>query len=126
MQEKESFPEISMHITRGFLVVPIQGELYDSTLSKIQTRILKKVTQKGVKGIVMDVSGANLIDVFLGKTILSTVRMASLLGAKTVLTGIKPETIVSLMDFDFEFEGIPKAITLEEGFKTLEMILKQE
>ena len=50
--------------------------------------------------------------------------MTSLLGAKTIITGLQPGVVASLIDLDFEPGDVPTAINLEEGFRILEPILK--
>lgn len=126
MEEKAAISDVAMHIIRGCLVVPIQVELYDETIFRIQTAILERVNETGVKGMIIDLSGVGIIDAFLYQKIFNTVRMASMLGATTVLTGIKPEVVASLIDFDIEFKDILTARTLEEGFLVVEPIILPE
>lgn len=126
MEEKAAISDVAMHIIRGCLVVPIQVELYDETIFRIQTAILERVNETGVKGMIIDLSGVGIIDAFLCQKIFNTVRMASMLGATTVLTGIKPEVVASLIDFDIEFKDILTARTLEEGFLVVEPIILPE
>ncbi len=117
-----------MYITRGCLVVPIQVELYDEVVLQIQAAILERVKETGVKGVIIDVSGVDIMDSFIAKTISDTARMASMLGATTVLTGLKPGVAASLIDLDFELTDIQTAISIEEGFGILEpvVLLKEE
>lgn len=123
MEEKAALSKVTMHITRGCLVVLIQVELYDKVLLQIQGDILERVKETGVKGVIIDVSGVDVIDSFIAQTISDTARMASMLGATTVLTGLKPGVVASLIDLDFEPKGIQTAITLEEGFRILEPVV---
>ncbi len=76
--------------------------------------------------MIIDLSGVGIIDAFLCQKIFDTARMASMLGATTVLTGIKPEVVASLIDFDIEFKDILTARTLEEGFHVVEPIILPE
>ena len=126
MEEKDSLSSVVMHITRGCLVVPIQTELYDDVMLRIQEDVLERIKQTGVKGVIIDVSGVDTIDSFLGQAISDTVRMTSMLGAATILTGLKPEVVASLVDLEVDFEGIRTAINIEEGFKRLEPIVLHE
>ena len=126
MEEKPVLPRTATHVTRGCLVVPLQGELYDDVLLHVQKDILKTVQKIGVKGIIIDVSGIDIMDSFCSQTISDTAKMASLLGATTILTGLQPGVVASLVDLDFEFEGLQTAINLEEGFRRLEPIVWPE
>ena len=121
---KEVLPEVQMHITRGFLVVPAQGELHDEFVLQMQHDILTKLYTSGVKGLIIDVSGVNVIDSFIAHAIFDIAKMAALLGAKTAVTGIRPGVAASLIDLDFEpdYDHLFTAINLEEGFRILESI----
>jgi len=126
MEEKDSLSRVVMHISRGCLVVPIQTELYDEVMLRIQEDVLERIKQTGVKGVILDVSGVDTIDSFLGQAISDTVRMTSMLGAVTILTGLKPEVVASLVDLEVDFKDIRTAINIEEGFKRLEPIVFPE
>lgn len=126
MEEKTYLSKVVMHITQGCLVVPIQGELYDELVLQIQRDVLEKVKKTGIKGIIIDLSGVDVIDSFIGQAISDTAKMASILGATTILTGFKPEVVISLIDLGFDFGNIQTSLTLEEGFHRLQPIIEQE
>ena len=119
MEEKAALSKVAMYITQGCLVVPIQVELHDELVLQIQEDILERVNKTGIKGVIIDVSGVAIIDSPLGRAISDTARMASLLGAKTVITGLRPGVVASLIDLDFDIRGIATAVSLEEGFRML-------
>ena len=124
MEEEIGLSRVAMHISRGCLIVPIQIELYDEIILQIQKDILERVKETGVKGVIIDVSGVEIIDSFLAQAIYDTVRMASMLGAATVLTGLKPGVAASIVDLDIEFKDIQTAMNLEAGFKILEPLVR--
>ena len=123
MEEEIGLSRVAMHISRGYLIVPIQIELYDEIILQIQKDILERVKETGVKGVIIDVSGVEIIDSFLAQAICDTVRMASMLGATTVLTGLKPEVAASIVDLDIDFKDIQTAVNLEAGFQILEPLV---
>lgn len=124
MKDKISLSRAAMHISRGCLIVPIQIELYDEIILRIQKDILERVKDTGVKGVIIDVSGVEIIDSFLAQAICDTVIMVSMLGAATVLTGLKPEVAASLVDLDIEFKDIKTAMDIEAGFQKLEPLVR--
>lgn len=126
MEEEVALSNVAMHITQGCLVVPIQAELYDEVILQIQRDILEKVSETGVRGVIIDVSGVDIIDSFIARTLSDTARMVSLLGATTVLTGLKPGVVASLVDLGLELKGVQTAINLEEGFRLLEPVVWPE
>jgi rsbT antagonist protein RsbS len=126
MQEEFAQTGVTMHVTHGCLVVPIQVELSDKAMLEIQAEILEKVSQTGVKGVIIDLTGVDILDSFLAQAIMDTGRMASLLGADTVIVGLKPELVSALIDLGFDFGDIQSAITLEQGFQKLKTIVEPE
>ncbi len=126
MEEKTYLSKVVMHITRGCLIVPVQGELYDEMVRQIQQDVLERVKETGIKGVIIDLSGVNIIDSFLAKAICDTAKMAAMLGATTVLTGFKPAVVVSLIDLNFEPGNIQTALTLEDGLQKLQPIVAEK
>lgn len=124
MEEKAPSPRVTMHVMRGCLIVPIQVELYNEIMLQVQQDILERIKETAVKGVIIDLSGVDLLDSFLAQAISDTARAVSMLGATTILTGLKPEVVASLIDLDIDFGDIQTAITLEEGFQKLEPLVE--
>ncbi len=125
--EEKSLSDLSIHISEGCLVVPIQGDIDDQRMRKIQSQILKGVEDSKVKGVVIDVSGVRIIEPYHAGIIDKTAKMISLLGAKTVLTGIRPGVAIALTDSNFGFKEIYEtAGTFEEGVKKLQPLVRVE
>ncbi len=123
--EEKSLSDLSIHISEGCLVVPIQGDIDDERMRRIQSQILKGVEDNKVKGVVIDVSGVRIIEPYHASIIDKTAKMICLLGAKTVLTGMRPGVAISLTDSNFDFKEIYEtAGTFEEGVKKLQPVVK--
>jgi len=126
MEEKKK-SDLSIHISEGCLIVPIQGEIDDERMDGIQQQILKGVEKTEVKGVVIDVSGVRIIEPYHAQIIDNTAKMIYLLGARTVLTGIRPGVAISLTDLNFDFKEIyGTAGTFEEGVKKLQPVIEVE
>ncbi|HCL89830.1 MAG TPA: hypothetical protein DHW70_00660, partial [Candidatus Atribacteria bacterium] len=109
--------------TRGYLVVPIQVELYDENIIQMQKDILKRVNEAKIKGVIIDLSAVDIMDSFLAQSLCDTVKMNSMLGASTILTGFQPEVVASIIELNLEFKDIQTAINIEEGFQRLDALL---
>ncbi len=118
-------PDLSVHVSRGCLVVPIQGDIDEEIMHNIQKLVLSGVEETGVKGVVIDLSGVKIIDPYNAGIIDKTAKMINLLGAKTVLSGIKPGVAIALSDSHFEFEEIFEiARTFEDGVEKLQSVVE--
>jgi len=119
MEEETALSQAAMYVIQGCFIVPIQVELNDELMLQIQEDILERVNKTGIKGVIIDVSGVAVIDSSLGRAIRDTARMASLLGVKTIISGLRPGVVSSLIDLDFKIEDVLTAINLEEGLRLL-------
>jgi rsbT antagonist protein RsbS len=117
---------VAMQITHGCLVASIRAEISDAAMLEIRTEILTKVGQTGVKGVIIDLAEVDILDSFLAQAVLDTGRMISLLGAVTVIVGLKPELVSVLVDLGLEFKDVLAALTLEQGFEKLRPIVEHE
>ncbi len=100
--------------------MPVQVELYDDVVLQIQRDILTQVRDTGAKGVIIDVSAVEVMDSFIAQTFSDTAQMVSLLGAKTILSGLQAGVVAALIDLNVEFYNVQTARTLEEGFRILE------
>lgn len=126
MGENNNLSRVTMYITRGVLVVPIQVELYDENVVQVQSDILKKVDETKVRNVIIDLSAVDLIDSFLTEALNNTVKMISLLGATTILTGFKPDVAATIVGLNYHFENIQTAINIEEAFQIFESLTEHE
>jgi len=112
--------DLSVHISNGCLVVPVQGDVDDERIQSIQKKILDNVNKQNVKGVVIDLSGVRMLEPYYAGIIDKTAKMINLLGAKTIISGINPGVAISLLDSNFEFEEIFGTVrTFEEGVEKL-------
>ncbi|WP_062197251.1 STAS domain-containing protein [Massilibacterium senegalense] len=103
----------------GYLLVSIQVELDDQTTLQFQEDLLQKIYETGVEGVVIDLTSVDIIDSFIAKILGDIVKMASLMGAKVVLTGIQPAVAITLIDLGITMDGIETALDLEQGIEKL-------
>lgn len=116
--------DLSVHVSKGCLVVPVQGDIDDKRIQSIQKEVLISVEKEGVRGVVIDLSGVKILEPYYAGIIDKTAKMINLLGAKTVISGINPGVAISLMDSNFEFEEIFGTVrTFEDGVEKLQPVI---
>lgn len=123
MEDKIS-SDLSIHISEGCLVVPIQGEIDEKRMEAIQAQILEAIKKTSLKGVVIDLSGVRILEPYFAEVIDRTAKMIRLLGAKTILSGINPGVAISLTDYHFLFKEIfGTARTFEDGVEKLHTVI---
>ena len=111
--------KITIHETQGCLVVPIQEELSKEAAQRIQRNLLEQVHAKSIKGVIIDLSGVKIIDGILWEIFSKTARMVKMLGSPSVITGLRPGVVASIIDLDLDFSDLTTAMNLEDALEIL-------
>ncbi len=104
------------------IIVPIQVELHDRAAIKLQEDILAKIEEIEATGLIIDVSAVSIVDSFLGRLLGDTAKMARLMGAETVLVGLKKEVVITLIQLGMVVKDLHTALNMEEGLALLERL----
>jgi len=104
------------------IIVPIQVELHDRAAVKLQEDILKKIEETESSGLIIDVSAVSVVDSFLGRLLGETAKMANLIGAETVLVGMKKEVVITLIQLGMVIKDLHTALNIEDGMMLLEKL----
>jgi rsbT antagonist protein RsbS len=113
--------EITILQLRDTIIVPIQVELHDVAARKLQDEILLKIEKTGAKGLIIDISAIFIIDSFLGRLLSETAKMAQIMGTTVVLTGMKKETAITLIQLGLTFKNLKSTPNLEEALVYIEV-----
>lgn len=103
----------------GYLVVSVQIELSDAAAERLQARLLETVTSNRARGVVIDLTALDLVDSYFCRLIRDTASMCSLMGATTVLVGLRPAVAVTLTELGLDLPGIHTDLSLERGLDWL-------
>ena len=119
MNSTAEFSTTSTYITRSCLVVPIQEELTAEAAQRIQWSILKQIHTTDIKGVIIDLSGVNIIDRILWEIFSKTTQMIQMLGFSYVIAGLNPGVVASIIALNLNIENIATAMDLESALKIL-------
>jgi rsbT antagonist protein RsbS len=117
--------EATMFRLGDTIVVPIQVELHDRAAHQLQQDVFQKIVQIGAKGLIIDVSAIYIVDSFLGRLLGETGKTARLLGAETVLVGLKKEVVITLIELGLSITELRTARNLEDGLALLKTLQYQ-
>ncbi|MFF0835229.1 MULTISPECIES: STAS domain-containing protein [unclassified Streptomyces] len=101
------------------LLVSLQGELHDRTAEQLQQDIAHRVARSAATGVVIDVSGVDAVDSFLGRVIAEIAAHTRLLAGRTVLCGMGPAVAITLVEFGLALPGVLTALDVERAFELL-------
>jgi rsbT antagonist protein RsbS len=101
------------------LLATVQTELRDNVANAFQQDALHALEKGRMTGLVIDISGLETVDTYVARVLVDTGRMARLMGAATVLVGMRPEIAATLVRMGYSMEGVDTALNLEEGLARL-------
>ena len=126
--EREARMKGSIPILRlgRVLLATIQVELRDNVAKAFQEDVLTALETRGMRGVVIDISGLETVDTYVARILAETGRMAKLMGAETVLVGMRPEVAATLVRMGYSLEGVRAALNLQEGLALLRRARKRK
>jgi rsbT antagonist protein RsbS len=101
------------------LLVTLQGDLQDSTAQQLQEDLGASIAYSGVTGVVIDLSGVEIVDSFLGRVLAEIAANSSLLAAQTVVAGMRPAVAITLVELGLTLPGLRTALNTEAAMDLL-------
>ncbi len=111
---------IPLQVVRGCVVASIQIDLTPEVLRQFRTELLERVQESSANGVILDVSGVDLLDRDDFDALRKTMVMAEIMGARPILSGLKPGVVSALIDLGVEPEGLNAALSLDDAFRLLD------
>jgi rsbT antagonist protein RsbS len=111
---------ISVIRVRDVLLVTIPSDPDDDTISALQDKVLKSMEQYQPKGLVLDISLVETLDSFFARTISETAEMVSLMGGKTVISGMRPSVAITATQFGLTLGKTRTALGVDMALDMLE------
>ena len=117
--------EVPILKQRHYLIASVQAVLTDEDLVSLRDRLVRQVGYHRSRGVILDVTGLDVMDSFSVRTLRDLAHMIRLRGAHTVIVGIQPEVAFSMVQLGLTLQGVPTALDLEEGLSYLDSRKKQ-
>ncbi len=108
----------------GSLLVTVQVDLKDTLADAFQEDLLDRLATSGARGLIVDISGLDFVDSYVARILAETGRMAHLMGAVTVLVGMRPVVAATLVRMGFRMEGVETALNVDHGLELVRRLRK--
>ena len=118
--QQDEIKQTSTPITEiwdGVLTLPIIGTLDSSRTVSVMENLLLRIEQDRAKVVVMDITGVVAIDSQVSHHLIQMMRAIGLMGARAILTGIRPDIARALTSLNIELGDVMTRSTLSEGLK---------
>ena len=116
---------IPLQISHNCVLASIQIDLTPELLQQLRQDLLGKLYANKADGVIIDVSGLEIIDFTDFTELRNIIDMVAIMGAKTVISGLKPGVISALVDLDADIDGINAALNLDDAFVLIKLLREQ-
>lgn len=97
------------------LVMPLVGMVDSARASRVIEVLLHGIAERRAHSAILDITGVPVVDTQVASALVRAANAARMLGARVVLTGIRPEVAMTLVSFGAELRGVVTCSTLEQG-----------
>ena len=103
----------------GNLIVSIQVSLTDSLIERLIGDITQAIERSQVSGLILDLSGVDMLDSHLTYRIRTLAVAARLMGVDTVVCGMRPAVVMTIVEMGLDLVGVSIALNLERALELL-------
>ena len=120
MAHYADIPGVAIQVSRGVVVASIQVDLDDDVLARFRQELLDCIHETDSRGVILDVSGLETLDSEDLAALRRIMVMTALMGAESVLVGLRPGVVSALIEAGADVDGLRAAINLDAAFALLE------
>lgn len=106
-----------IRIWNRVLLAPVFGPLERQQADLLTERVLRSVEQTRACVLLLDVTGVPRIDTEIARRLLEMIRAVRLLGATTVVTGVRAQIAMTLTHLGISLDDVESFTTLEDGLR---------
>lgn len=99
----------------GVLVMPIIGIIDQARADLLTSELLSAIEHEHAHTIIMDVTGVPIVDTHVAAVLMRATVAARMLGAETVLVGIRPELAQTIVGLGVDLSSIRSLADLQSG-----------
>jgi len=113
-------PGVALQVSRDVVVASIQVDLDDDVLARFREDLLQRIHETGSRGVILDVSGLETLDSDEFAALRRIITMSAIMGAESVLAGLRPGVVSALIEAGADVDGLRAAIDLDAAFALLQ------
>lgn len=106
-----------LRIWNGVLLVPLIGEISPDRAEHARRELLDAVVKHQALVVLLDVTGLSLVDAHAAGVLASIIRAASLLGAESMIVGVRGDVARVFVQLGEVFPGTRTFATLDDGLR---------
>jgi rsbT antagonist protein RsbS len=116
----DDIPSVAIQVSRDVVVASIHVDLDQDVLVRFREDLLSCIQQTGSHGVIFDISGLETLDSHEFDGLRSIMTMSTIMGAKSVLVGMRPGVVSSLIQLGADVDGLQAAIDLDAAYAIID------
>jgi rsbT antagonist protein RsbS len=108
----------------SYLLVTIQVDMHDRVTMTLQDELTDQIVRHKAHGVLLDISGVDMVDSFIGRMIGNIAAMSRVLDAETVVVGMRPAVAITLVELGMALPGVRTALNVDAGMTLLKACKK--
>lgn len=105
---------------RDVLLVPMREHMDDRAMIRLVDEVGSRIANERAAGVIIDVSGVDVLDSFMTRTIRDLALSARLMGAITYLTGLQAAVAMTLVEMGLDVPGVRTTLNLDRALAEFE------
>jgi len=111
---QHAIPIIKLYET---LIVSIQVEVTDRLVLELKKDVGAAIREHEVRGLIIEVSGVDVFDSYIARSIRDIAQISSLMGVNTVLAGVDAGMAITLVEMGMSLDNVSTALNLEAAIE---------
>ena len=126
-RQRDEIMELSTPVIQVWdkvLALPIIGTLDSSRAARLTEGLLEKIAELQAEVIILDISGVPTVDTLVAQHLLKTVQAATLMGAESIISGVRPETAQAIVHLGIDLGRLRSRNTLRDALQLALLIIR--
>ncbi len=106
-----------LKVWKDVLALPIVGAVDEQRAQKMMEKVLEEVARTQCRFMIIDITGVDTVDAATADRLLKVAAAVEMLGARCLITGIRPVVAQALLSLDVSFGDLRTLRTLEDALR---------
>jgi rsbT co-antagonist protein RsbR len=119
-RQRDDILELStpvIQVWERVLALPIIGTLDSGRAARLTESLLERIAADEALVVILDISGVPTIDTAVAMHLFKTIKGARLMGAESIISGVRPETAQAMVHLGIEMGGVRSRSTLRDALQ---------